>query len=275
VNSEAAMPVKLKGKVVLITGASSGFGRETAHLFAQEGCKVALAARRLSRLQQLADQIQNMGGEAIVIPVDVTKRAEIDLMVRNIIDIYGRIDILFNNAGFGSIDFLEVLDPERDINTQVQVNLTGLMLVTRAVLPHMIEQRNGHIINMASVSAWIPAPTYSVYSATKAGVRAFTNALRREVTQHNIHVSALYPAPSKTEFSWSDSRKHRKPGWFKYLYVSSEIISQRVVDLAERPRRSVTIPSWFALIGFFDLVVPGIVDLFVKILYTKQIKKLE
>jgi len=269
------MPVKLKGKVVLITGASSGFGRETAHLFAQEGCKVALAARRLSRLQKLADQIQNMGGEAIVIPVDVTKRAEIDLMVRNIIDIYGRIDILFNNAGFGSIDFLEALDPERDICTQVEVNLTGLMLVTRAVLPHMIAQGQGHIINMASVSAWIPAPTYSVYSATKAGVRAFTSALRREVAQHNIHVSALYPAPSKTEFSWSGPRKHRKPGWFKHLYVSSEIISQRVVDLAERPRRSVTIPPWFALIGFFDLIVPGIVDGFVKILYTNRIKKLE
>jgi NADP-dependent 3-hydroxy acid dehydrogenase YdfG len=269
------MSVELKGKVVLITGASSGFGRATAHLFAQEGCRVALAARRLNRLQELADQIQNLGGEAIVIPVDVTKQAEIDLMIRSIMDIYGRIDILFNNAGFGSIDFLEDLDPARDISTQVQVNLTGLMLVTRAVLPHMIAQGEGHIINMASVSAWIPAPTYSVYSATKAGVRAFSNALRREVKQHNIKVSALYPAPSITEFNWSVSRKHRKPRWFKHIFIPSEVISQRVVDLAERPRRSVTIPFWFRLIGLFDQVFPGIMDWFVKMLYTKQIKKLE
>jgi NADP-dependent 3-hydroxy acid dehydrogenase YdfG len=269
------MTVKLRGKVVLITGASSGFGRDAAHLFAQEGCKVALAARRLNRLQKLADQIQNLGGEAIVLPVDVTKRAEIDLMIRNLIEIYGRIDILFNNAGFGSIDFLEDLDPDRDISVQVQVNLTGLMLVTRAVLPHMIAQRQGHIINMASVSAWIPAPTYSVYSATKAGVRAFSNALRREMIQHNIKVSTLYPAPSKTEFSWSVTRKHRKPAWFKYIFIPSDKISQQVVDLAERPRRSVTLPFWFRLIGFLDLAIPGIMDWLVKTLYTRQIKKLE
>lgn len=269
------MPVKLQGKVVLITGASSGFGRETAHLFAQEGCKVALAARRLDRLQELADQIQNRGGEGIAIPVDVTKQAEIDLMIRTIMDIYGKIDILYNNAGFGSIDYLEDLDPKRDISIQVQVNLTGLMLVTQAVLPYMIAQGEGHIINMASVSAWIPAPTYSVYAATKAGVRAFTDALRREVMPYNIKVSAVYPAPSNTEFSWNNSRKHRKPRWFKYIFIPSEKISQCVVDLAERPRHSVTIPFWFRLIGFFDLVVPGVVDWFVKKLYTKQIEKME
>lgn len=269
------MPVNLQGKVVLITGASSGFGRESAHLFAQEGCKVALAARRLNRLQELASQIQDRGGEAIVIPVDVTRQAEIDLMIRSIMDIYGRIDILFNNAGFGSIDFLEDLDPERDINIQVQVNLTGLMLVTQAVLPHMISQGEGHIINMASVAAWIPSPTFSVYSATKAGVRAFSNALRREVMQHNIKVSAIYPAPAITEFGWNEIRLHRMPAWFKFIFIPAEKISQRVVDLAERPRRSVTIPFWFRLIGFFDLVVPGVVDWFVKMLYTDQIKKWE
>ena len=269
------MSVDLTGKVVLITGASSGFGREAAHLFAQEGCKVALAARRLDRLQELADQIQQNGGEALVIPVDVNERAEINLMVRNIIEIFERIDILFNNAGFGGIDFFEDLDPERDIETQVQVNLTGLMLVTRAVLPYMTARREGHIINMASVSAWLPVPTYSVYGATKSGVRAFSNALRREVAPYNVKVSVIYPAPSKTEFSAGETRKHRKPGWFKYLYIRPENVAQRVVDLAERPRRSVTMPIWMAWIGFLDMLMPGLMDWLVKILYTNRIKKLE
>ncbi|GAB4430543.1 MAG: SDR family oxidoreductase [Anaerolineales bacterium] len=269
------MPVDLKGKVVLITGASSGFGREAAHLFAQEGCKVALAARRLNRLQELADQIQDLGGEAIAIPVDVTQRAEIDIMLRSLLDIYGKIDILFNNAGFGSVEFFEDLDPERDIETQVQVNLTGLMLVTRAVLPHMIARQQGHIINMVSISAWISAPTYTVYGAAKAGVRSFTNALRREVARQGIHVSAIYPAPSKTEFTQKSTRKHRKPGWFKYLFIPPERVAQRVVDLAERPRRAVTLPGWFPLIGFFDFTAPAIVDWFMDVLYTKRIKRQE
>jgi len=269
------MAISLRDKVVLITGASSGFGRDAAHLFAAEGAKVILTARRLDRLQALAQEIQNNGGEALAVPVDVTQRAEINLMVRTVMEFYGRVDILFNNAGFGSIDFFEDLDPERDIETQIQVNLTGLILVTHALLPQMIAHRGGHIINMASISAWIPAPTYTVYASAKAGVRAFSNALRREVAKHNIKVSAIYPAPSKTEFSWSNTRKHRKPGWFKYLFIPPHKVAQRVVELAEKPRRSVTMPAWFAMVGFFDLVMPGIVDWFVKVLYTDRIKKVK
>ena len=268
--------MRLANKVAIITGAGSGIGRASAMLFAKEGARVVVADIDDKGGNETVVAIHRVAGDASVfVHTDVSVASEAENLIETAMDSYGKIDILFNNAGFGSIDFLEDLDPERDISTQVQVNLTGLMLVTRAVLPHMIAQGEGHIINMASVSAWIPAPTYTVYSATKAGVRAFSNALRREVRQHNIKVSALYPAPSKTEFNWSVSRNHRKPRWFKYIFIPSEIISQRVVDLAERPRRSVTIPFWFRLIGIFDQVFPGVMDWFVKMLYTKQIKRLE
>ena len=95
------MAISLKDKVVLITGASSGFGKDAAYLFAAEGAKVVLAARRLDRLQRLAESIQRAGGEAFAVPVDITNRAEIDLMIHTVIEIYDQIDILFNNAGFG------------------------------------------------------------------------------------------------------------------------------------------------------------------------------
>ena len=129
------MAIDLKDKVVIITGASSGFGEDAARLFAKEGCKVVLAARRLDRLQALATDIQSKGGEAFAVPVDVVNRIDIDLMAKSVIDLYGHIDILFNNAGFGRLDWLENLDTERDIETQVDVNLLGVIQVTRAVLP--------------------------------------------------------------------------------------------------------------------------------------------
>src|SRR3990172_9210500 len=107
----------LENKVVLITGASSGFGEESALLFAKEGCKVVLAARRIDRLQNLAEKIQDAGGEAIAIPVDIVNSADIDNMVQTALDLYGHIDILFNNAGIGRVDWFENHTLERDINS--------------------------------------------------------------------------------------------------------------------------------------------------------------
>ena len=202
------MANSLNGKVVLITGASSGFGEDAARLFAKEGCKVVLAARRLERLQALVAEIQSGGGEAMAIPVDVSESAEIDLMVQTALDIYRKIDILFNNAGFGAMDWFEKLTPERHIETLVRVNLTGTMLVTHAVLPDMLERRSGHIINMASVAGLIASPLITTYSASKYGVRAFTDALRREIAPFGIKVSGIYPGPAVTEFG-THLNRHR------------------------------------------------------------------
>ena len=187
----------LQGKVVLITGASSGFGEEAARLFAKEGCKVVLTARRLERLQQLAAEIQSQGGEAIAIPVDVNQKAEIDVMVQTALDLYQRIDILFNNAGFGAMDWFEELEPERHIETLIRVNLIGTMLVTRAVLPGMLDRGSGHIINMVSVAGLIASPLITTYSASKYGVRAFTDALRREVAPLGLKSRASIRVPPK------------------------------------------------------------------------------
>jgi short-subunit dehydrogenase len=256
------MANSLNGKIVLITGASSGFGEDAARLFAKEGCKVVLAARRLERLQALAEEIQNSGGEAVAIPVDVNESAEINLMVQTALDLYGKIDILFNNAGFGAMDWFENLTPQRHIETLVRVNLTGTMLVTYAVLPGMLERRSGHIINMASVAGLIAAPLITTYSASKYGVRAFTDALRREVAPFGIQVSGIYPGPAKTEFG-SHLDRHRtreKINNIANLRMTSEYVARRVVDVARHPRRSLVIPWWFRVITTFDTLFPVVVD---------------
>lgn len=257
------MSRSLKGKVVLITGASSGFGAHAAHLFAQEGAKVVLAARRLDRLQKLADEIQSKGGEALAVPVDVANNAEINLMVATTLDLYERIDILFNNAGFGRLNWLESLDSGRDIQTQINVNLTGLIQVSRAVLPQMIKQGSGHIINMSSVAGLVAPPLYSVYAATKYGVRGFSTALRREVKHLGIDVSSVYPGPAETEFGKHTGKNSVKgeihaPNWME---MSADFVAKKVVQLANHPRRSMILPWWFALIISLDNHFPAISDL--------------
>ena len=256
------MSIDLKNKVVLITGASSGFGEDAARLFAHEGCKVVLAARRLDRLQALAAEIQNAGGEALAIPVDISQPAEIEVMVQTALDLYQRIDILFNNAGYGSMDWFEKLDPERGIETIVQVNLTGTMLVTRAILPHMLEHGEGHIINMSSAAGLIAAPLITTYSASKYGVRAFTDALRREVAPLGIRVSGIYPGPATTEFGKKLQRtqSREKVKKLKYPHLTSEYVASRVVEVAQRPVRSLVIPGWYRIIIIFDMLFPVVVD---------------
>jgi len=266
------MANSLKGKVVLITGASSGFGEDSARLFAAQGASVVLAARRIDRMQAEVARIQAAGGEAMATPVDVNNRADIDNMVKSVIENYERIDILFNNAGFGRLDWFDQLNSERDIHTQINVNLTGLMEVTHAVLPHMQAQRSGHIINMSSVAGWIAAPMYSVYTATKFGVRGFTDALRREVGIYGIHVSGIYPGPAHTEFGQhtgpSDLNKNFKaPAW---TYLTSQSVARSVIQVAKHPRRSLIIPWWFRPVLWADYNLPGVVDWVVNQFFVKK-----
>ena len=252
----------LKDKVVLITGASSGFGAAAAKLFAQEGCKLVLAARRMERLEEMAEEIHTAGGEALPLSVDVTKPEEINAMVKAAVDAYSRIDILFNNAGFGRLDWFEALDPVKDIQAQIAVDLLGVVWSARAVLPQMYKQRSGHIINMSSVSGWAAPPLYTVYAAAKFGVRGFTEALRREALPFGVKVSAIYPGGAKTEFQThigeNKAKQHfRTPAW---LALTAEDVARAVVHLAKRPRRSLILPWGMVVSVFINSHLTGLSD---------------
>lgn len=266
------MPRSLRGLVVLITGASSGFGADAARLFAKEGSVVVLVSRRMDRLTTLAEEIRAAGGEALALALDVSKQSQIDDVVQTVLDVYGQIDILFNNAGFGCLDWLERLDPERDINAQLNVNLRGLIQVTRAVLPHMLAHHAGHIINVSSVAGMIAAPLYTIYAATKFGVRGFTDALRREVAPFGIQVSGIYPGPADTEFGQhsGDSPLKRSLKVPRWINITSEYVARRVVGLAKHPRRTLVIPWWFRPLASFDYHFPGLVDWLLKVTFVRR-----
>lgn len=268
------MSQSLNGQVVLITGASSGFGADAARLFAREGCSVVLAARRIDRLQELAEQIQAEGGSALAVPVDIAERRSIYGMMETVFDIYDHVDILFNNAGFGRLNWLENLNPPRDIQTQVAVNLLGTIEVTRTVLPHMLKRGRGHIINMSSIAGHIGAPTYAVYAATKFGLRGFTESLRREVAPRGIRVSGIYPGPAATEFGklTPHEKNDKSPGsalptWF---IMKSEYVAAQVVKVAKHPRRSLILPWWLGPILWTNETFPGFTDWFIETFFTRR-----
>ena len=175
--------MNIKDKVVIITGASSGIGEATARQFGREGAKIILAARRVDRLEALAQEIisMNSGAKTLVVQADLAKLDDIQKLVNRTLEKFGRVDVLVNNAGFGRLDWLEKLDPIKDIQAQFDVNVMGLIQTTRQVLPIMMKQRSGHIINMGSMAGLIGSPTYTIYSATKHAVHGFSESLRREI----------------------------------------------------------------------------------------------
>jgi short-subunit dehydrogenase len=257
--------------VILITGASSGIGAETAHLFAQKGYRVVLAARRESRLISLADQIRTAGGQALAVRADIGIHADIQHLVQETIENYGQIDILFNNAGFGRIDWLEDLDPQSDIQSQIQVNLIGLIWLTQAVLPFMVEHRKGHIINMVSAAGMVAAPTYCIYAASKFGVHGFTEALRRETGIYGIKVSGIYPGGVETEFS-QHARIHRRTGATtpRKWRLSANQVAKSVWKLSQHPRRGLVIPWPMQFVIWGNSWFPGIVDWIIKEYFVKR-----
>ena len=247
--------------VIVISGASSGIGEATARIFAQNGYRVVLAARRQERLASLAEEIGVAGGEALAVGTDVSRLESIQKLVETALSHYGQIDVLFNNAGFGRLNWLEELDPVQDIQALIQVNVLGLIQLTQATLPHMIERRGGHIINMASIAGWVATPTYSVYAASKFAIRGFTDALRREVRVWGVQVSGIYPGAVETEFSLhTGMRRKTGIGTPRRLRLSSEQVGRAVFQLVQRPRRTVILP-WQLVPGIWlNTFFPGLAD---------------
>ena len=189
----------LKGKVALVTGASSGIGSATALALAGAGARVALGARRTDRLAQLEAKIRAEGGDAISCGLDVTQRPQCEAFVKAAMDRWGAIDILVNNAGLMPLSFLKSLKVD-EWEQMVDVNIKGVLFCTAAVLEHMRKRKMGHIVNISSVAGRVVFPAGSVYCATKYAVNAFTEGLRQELSaRSNIRVTCIEPGVVATE----------------------------------------------------------------------------
>lgn len=190
----------IKGKTIIITGASSGIGEATARKFAQEGAKVVLAARRTDRLEQLKKAIEKEGGEAAVKKTDVTSRKEMEDLAKFTLDHFGQIDIIFNNAGLMPLSNMEKLKVE-EWDRMVDVNIKGVLYGIAAVLPHMQERNSGHIITTTSVAAHGVFPSGTVYCGTKFAARIFMEGLSKELVKTDIKTTSISPGVVDTELA--------------------------------------------------------------------------
>jgi NAD(P)-dependent dehydrogenase (short-subunit alcohol dehydrogenase family) len=193
------MGTRLQDKICLITGAGSGIGQASARLFAGEGARVIVADIDLDAAQATADEISASGGQAFAERVDVTDESQtIELAGRGVAR-FGRIDVLFNNAGIAGVG--DLLETEPDLFDRVmRVNVRGVYLVSRAVAPHMIKQRSGSIINMSSCIAEIGLARRVSYAASKGAVLAMTRSMQVDLAPHGIRVNALLPGTILTPF---------------------------------------------------------------------------
>lgn len=225
----------VKGKVVVITGASSGIGEATARLLAQQGAHVVIGARRVERLHALASSIRSEGGSVEVQALDVTRLEEMQSIVDLALTRYGRLDVVINNAGLMPLSPLEALKVE-EWNRMIDVNIRGVLHGIAAGLPVMRKQGAGQFINIASIGAYAVTPTASVYCATKYAVRAITEGLRLEVGG-DIRVTLVSPGVTESELAETitdvGAREFMKD--YRRVSIPASAIAQSILYAISQP----------------------------------------
>jgi NADP-dependent 3-hydroxy acid dehydrogenase YdfG len=251
----------IDGKVVIVTGASSGIGEATAREFAQAGATTVLAARRVERLKRLEKEIEAIGGKALAVPTDLTDLDQIRNLVQTTLSTFKRIDVLANIAGWGIYDWFEELS-SAELRQTYEVNIIGMAELTRQVIPTMKAQRSGFILNMSSYVSRISVPPMTVYASTKYAVEGLTDGLRRSLVPWGITVIRIHPSSvSGTEFNqrvYRGGTVHYQP--VPIGRISRERLARHLVGLIEKPRAALFISRIYDFPVLLNKLFPDVVD---------------
>jgi short-subunit dehydrogenase len=254
---------KLADQVVIITGASSGIGLATAAAFHRAGARVVMAARDPDRLRQAAETLRvNPGLDPLLVPCDVADRAQVNRFVAETIRHQGRVDILVNNAGIGMIAPLDATPPAAAA-ALMAANFFGAFHCTQAVLPHMKVRRAGHIINIASVAGLRGVPNSSIYSASKAALIAFSDAIRIELAPLGIRVSVLCPNRVKDTSFFDNVKRYGSLGLYHIcVTLTADAVAAAVLNTVLHPKPTVVIPFVSRAANILNKFAPSLVDHF-------------
>jgi len=231
------MSKKIRGKVVVITGASSGLGEAAARLLSAQGATVVLGARRSDRLQLLADELSGTGGKALAVATDVTHRKQVKRLVDRAAEKFGRVDVMINNAGIMPRAPLERLTID-DWDRTIDVNIKGVLYGIAAALPHMKKQKSGHMIFVSSVAGHKIGPDFAVYAATKHAVRALAEGFRQEVKPYNIRTTIISPGAVATELPDSVTQPdiaEKIRTYYDEIAIPAESFAQAVIFAMSQP----------------------------------------
>ncbi|RDU34970.1 oxidoreductase [Neobacillus piezotolerans] len=252
---------RLTGKNIVITGASGGIGAEIARQAAANGANLALLARSADKLERLKGELESAYNSKVFIhKLDVSDTDQVEAAFARIYEEMGDIDILVNNAGFGIFRLAYEADID-EIKSMFDVNVIGLMACTSAVLPKMRARRSGHIINIASQAGKIATPKSSVYSATKHAVLGYTNSLRMEMSDFNVHVTSVNPGPIETNFFTIADESGSYVKNVKRWMLKPEYVAKKVVGSMVKPVREINLPGWMNAGSVFYALFPRLFEL--------------
>jgi NAD(P)-dependent dehydrogenase (short-subunit alcohol dehydrogenase family) len=206
------MADRLKGKVAIITGAGSGIGEATALIFAREGAKVSLAGRRMAKIQAVVDHILSEGGEALAVQTDVRYAEQVENLIGKTVDHFGKLDILFNNAGVRASRSTVVELSEEEFDRTMETDVKGVWLCCKYAIPAMIRNGSGAIINCSSISAFIGQRLQGVYNATKGGIDVLTKCMALDFAKYGIRVNNVNPAWVRTEMNEAELAQMKARG---------------------------------------------------------------
>ena len=251
----------MSDQIIIVTGASSGIGAAAARRLARDHARLTLAARRANRLREVGAEVERLGGEALLVPTDVTQGADVRRMVESTLERWGRVDVLVNNAGISFDEPITGLESDK-LQQEIHVNLIAPIECAQAVLPVMLRQRSGHIINVASIEALIASPGSSVYCATKFGLLGYSDSIRRRLRGTGVHVSTFCPGYVVSELNprlkaHVEGRADAQPirGLMPAEYAGDEI-----ARLIRRPRRLVLVPKRWRPLILAGVLFPWLAD---------------
>jgi uncharacterized protein len=266
---------KFKGKVVLITGASSGIGRQTAIDFAENDAQtIILISRSKPKLEELEKILKTkFTSEIVVYPCDISKKAQVVEMGKEVLEKFGHVDILVNNAGFGLYSKIQHQSIE-EIESIIFTNYLGMVYCTKLFLNSMISERSGHIVNVASVAASFGIPGLAAYCASKYAMLGFSESLYHELHGTGVGISVVSPIGVKTNFFSNKSFRYgdQIPSYTRYM-LEPKTVSKAILTAAKSPRLEIIVPFYVKIGVWFKHTIPYIINPIIGALFRRELNK--